>query len=220
MANTLKAGDRVKITVEGVVATTYGTTYNLEKDDCISVELENGNNVSLELDGYLSELELEVIRTLPDGLYYDTDTDLDPFTQMRFVRGHLGLRRKNRGNIGSLIPGAHGPILDYSYIAQHYTGRESIPVIARALNAHPDSIRRILRDNLHLVEPQPKNPLTPEQRQRADDMLDGTITYAEVAKTLGLTRNQLAWAFPNRGLKQENMGMYRSAVHLAEELGV
>lgn len=139
---------------------------------------------------------------------------------VRNVRGHLGLRRKNRGNIGSLIPGAHGPILDYSYIAQHYTGRESIPVIARALNAHPDSIRRILRDNLHLVEPQPKNPLTPEQRQRADDMLDGTITYAEVAKTLGLTRNQLAWAFPNRGLKQENMGMYRSAVHLAEELGV
>jgi hypothetical protein len=105
MANTLKAGDRVKITVEGVVATTYGTTYNLEKDDCISVELENGNNVSLELDGYLSELELEVIRTLPDGLYYDTDTDLDPFTQMRFVykREH-GKWYNNKLDVVKLTP--------------------------------------------------------------------------------------------------------------------
>ncbi len=136
------------------------------------------------------------------------------------VRGFMGLHRKHPGNIASLIPGAHGPQLDYEYIQQEYSGPDSIPVIARALGAHPDSVRRILRDSLHLIDKREYAPVAPEVWARADSMLDGTITYAEVAKTVGLTRNQVAWKFPNRGLKQENMGAYRSAVQLAEGLGI
>ncbi len=71
MAKILRAGDRVKITIEGTVNTVYGKTYNLDEGDCISVELESGNNIGIEVDGFLSELEFEVIHAVPttDGWY-------------------------------------------------------------------------------------------------------------------------------------------------------
>lgn len=67
----IKAGQEVTITIKGRVNTVYGQKYDLDKADCISIELENGNNIGLEADGYLSELQIEVIHELPteEGWY-------------------------------------------------------------------------------------------------------------------------------------------------------
>ena len=82
----IKAGQEVVITVKGRVNTVYGQRYDLDQVDCISIELENGNNISLEADGYLSELEIEVIpEPLQDGLYYDPQDSADRFDQMSLV---------------------------------------------------------------------------------------------------------------------------------------
>lgn len=85
MANTLKAGDRVKLTIEGTIGTTYGTTYELTKEDTIAIVLENSDEVYIETSAFLKDLNFEVIREFTDGLYYDAAGPDDPFSQISLV---------------------------------------------------------------------------------------------------------------------------------------
>ena len=85
MANTLKTGDKVKLTIEGTIGSTYGSTYDLTKEDTIAIVLENSDEVYIETSAFLKDLNFEVIREFTDGIYYQTHNDDDPFTQMSFV---------------------------------------------------------------------------------------------------------------------------------------
>lgn len=137
---------------------------------------------------------------------------------VRKERGRLHLVRPRVVHAENLRP--RRPQLDREYIQRQYTGPESIGHIAQALGADPDSIRRILRDELGIYAHGPRAEVDPEAVARADDLLDGTIPFEEVAKTVGLTVEQLKYRFPGRGLKQENQGALRVARELAEGLGL
>lgn len=88
--------------------------------------------------------------------------------------------------------------------------------IGERLGVHPDSVRRVLRDYLRIIPA--RVPADPEKLRQADAMLDGTIPKGEVAKTVGLTYNQIEVHFRGRGLRRENYGAYRVAKALEERL--
>lgn len=139
---------------------------------------------------------------------------------VRSVRNERGRLRLVRAGVPHPENLQAKPKLDREYIAQEFAGVDSIPTIAAALGAHPDSVRRILRDELGLVENGHHPPVDLVKLAEADKLLDGTIPYREVAATVGLKQGTLERKLPRRGLKTENYGAMRAARELAEGLGL
>lgn len=76
MTDELKAGDRVKMTFEGVVTDRYGKTVSLSKGDSIAIETDGALEIFIETEGYLYDLGIEIVKPpLQPGLYYDTSDD-------------------------------------------------------------------------------------------------------------------------------------------------
>ena len=109
--------------------------------------------------------------------------------------------------------------LDREYIFGNFDGtKESMYRIAEDLECTYDVVRRILLAN-GVIQRQ-RHRLDPAKMAEADRMLDGTITYGEVAETIGMNRDTLARNLANRGLRPEFVGTMRYARKLEEELGL
>lgn len=86
MSKTLKTGDRVTLTLTGVVGTRYGSTHDLARSDSIDIILDNTDEVYIETSAYLEDIDFEVIKPpLQDGLYYDPQDSADRFDQISLV---------------------------------------------------------------------------------------------------------------------------------------
>ena len=109
--------------------------------------------------------------------------------------------------------------LDREYIFGNFDGtKESMYRIAEDLECTYDVVRRILLAE-GIIQRQRHRP-DPEKMAEADRLLDGTITYGEVAATVGMKRDTLVRNMPNRGLRPEFVGTMRAARKLEEELGL
>ena len=69
MVNTLRAGQRVRVIIEGVVVN-MNKNIDLERDDMFTVLLDDGSEVDFNAKEFLKDFDIEVISNFIDGLYY------------------------------------------------------------------------------------------------------------------------------------------------------
>lgn len=69
MVNTLRAGQRIRVTIEGVVVN-MNKNIDLERDDMFTVLLDDGSEVDFNAKEFLKDFDIEVISNFVDGIYY------------------------------------------------------------------------------------------------------------------------------------------------------
>lgn len=70
MVNTLRTGQRVRVTIEGVVVN-MNKNIDLERDDMFTVLLDDGSEVDFNAKEFLKDFDIEVLPfSHPDGIYY------------------------------------------------------------------------------------------------------------------------------------------------------
>lgn len=69
MVNTLRTGQRIRVTIEGVVVN-MNKNIDLERDDMFTVLLDDGSEVDFNAKDFLKDFDIEVISNFIDGIYY------------------------------------------------------------------------------------------------------------------------------------------------------
>jgi len=86
--------------------------------------------------------------------------------------------------------------------------------------------RTVVRDRsaVGCAQPYVSNPLSEEQRCRAEELLNDGCSIAEVARTIGRSPSAVKRAFPGRGWTRaqvyEYVGLVQSARKIAKRTGV
>lgn len=96
----------------------------------------------------------------------------------------------------------------------------AISEIARDMGMNPYSLRRVLRDDLGLLENDHHRTYSDEQYAEGKRLLDQGMPYLEAAKLCGVSSWSLAQKFPGMGLAKQDIWVYSRAKELAKKLGL
>lgn len=83
---------------------------------------------------------------------------------------------------------------------------------------HADSIRRVLRDKLHLVEPKENFDPKSSEGLHARSLLEDGMPYGDVAQITGIGAGILMYNYPGLGVQNADRWAYVAAKKLEQEV--